>query len=459
MKNIKLVLAFVFIITLVNCEIFNNPVDPMARDYVGYPVTNETLVEYSIGNLGPAGGYIFYDDEADGVDDIPSFRFLEVAPSDISSLMEVWGTYENTVIGADGTAIGTGAQNTIDIIAGDISNENAAHACADYSTEYNGTTYDDWFLPSKDELNLIYYNLKINDIVGFANEGYWSSSENMGLEAWLQDFNNGDQYTYEKFRNRRVRPVRAFNNLSIEQFTITFNKNDGISGVAPESITQNFLDEVTIPAKGSLASGGLYFKGWDTQADGTGVRFFEGDKIILKSDLELYAIFGMFVVGDRGPSGGYIFYDDESDGVDNISEFRFLEVASNDIVGVPWGTTGSSVLGADGTAIGTGAQNTLDIIAGDVSTTNAAHACADYYVEYNDTTYDDWFLPSKDELNVLFDNLKTNSFVGFQNCYYWSSSESSPYSAWVQSGDYAQTIYKHLVTSTDFAYVRPVRAF
>ncbi len=35
-------------------------------------------------DIGPAGGWVFYDDEADGVDDIAGFRYLEAAPSDIS---------------------------------------------------------------------------------------------------------------------------------------------------------------------------------------------------------------------------------------------------------------------------------------------------------------------------------------------------------------------------------------
>lgn len=164
-------------------------------------------IDYAVGDIGPTGGYIFYVDSSGSYD---GWRYLEVAPEDISE-MKLWGTYDISVSGADGTAVGTGAQNTLDIIAGDYSTTNAAHACADYSLTVDDTMYDDWFLPSKDELDFMYVNLKLNGLGGFQSSFYCSSSEFNSYKAWIQDFSSGLQYTpYLELNYFYVRPVRAF---------------------------------------------------------------------------------------------------------------------------------------------------------------------------------------------------------------------------------------------------------
>jgi hypothetical protein len=100
-------------------------------------------------------------------------------------------------------AIGTGAQNTIDIEAGCTTPATAPDICANLTL--NG--YSDWFLPSKDELNQMYINKAVIGVVGTGT--YWSSSEYSGTNAQLQDFGNGDQINANKSQNFRVRAVRA----------------------------------------------------------------------------------------------------------------------------------------------------------------------------------------------------------------------------------------------------------
>ena len=107
------------------------------------------------------------------------------------------------------TEIGTGEKNTETIASKSTSvKNNAAQACLDYSV--NG--YDDWFLPSKDELNLMYTNLHLKKLGGFANGFYWSSSEYIKdpNSIWAQSYNNGSQYFNGRSTSRRVRPIRAF---------------------------------------------------------------------------------------------------------------------------------------------------------------------------------------------------------------------------------------------------------
>jgi hypothetical protein len=101
---------------------------------------------------------------------------------------------------------------------------------AELAAGYSHNTFDDWFLPSKDELNALCKwafgdttyavcnngvsgGLSLTGVGGFATDFYWSSSEYDDDFAWFQDFYSGVQsfnfkgYYYITFY---VRPVRAF---------------------------------------------------------------------------------------------------------------------------------------------------------------------------------------------------------------------------------------------------------
>ena len=176
---------------------------------------------YALHDIGPAGGYIFYDKGIYSKTDFPivkaapdptpvtppsdTWRYLEAAPSDQSPNLE-WGCMGSSISGADGTTVGTGAQNTIDIEAGCTTPGTAADLCANLSLG----GYSDWFLPSKDELNLMYQNLKLYGVGSFIDTDYWSSSENDAGTALSQDFFDGTQYIDNKDYVYRVRAVRAF---------------------------------------------------------------------------------------------------------------------------------------------------------------------------------------------------------------------------------------------------------
>jgi hypothetical protein len=91
-----------------------------------------------------------------------------------------------------------------DIEVGCTTPGTAADICANLTI----AGYNDWFLPSKDELNQMYLNKAA--IGGFANDGYWSSTEVGFYDAWLQSFGDGYQNFSYKFDNFFVRAVRAF---------------------------------------------------------------------------------------------------------------------------------------------------------------------------------------------------------------------------------------------------------
>ena len=161
-----------------------------------------TTNPHSLGDTGPAGGWVFYDkgSYSDG------WRYLEAAPSDQSTGIQ-WYNGSNVDTGAIGSAIGTGQANTTAIVAKQGAGSYAAQLCNDLTVG----GYSDWFLPSKDELNQMYLNLKKQGVGGFASDYYWNSLEYTTDSAWDQYFGNGQQYYGNpKSIADRVRAARAF---------------------------------------------------------------------------------------------------------------------------------------------------------------------------------------------------------------------------------------------------------
>jgi DUF1680 family protein len=165
--------------------------------------------EYAIGDTGPAGGLIFYENPNYAAD---GWRYLEAAPFDQSAGAR-WGCFRKSIAGARGTAVGTGKQNTLDMLAACPETGAAADLCANFS--FNGI--HGWFLPSRDELALMYRNLKAKGAGDFRDGGvadnftYWTSSQQTADMAAHIDFADlGRQHGDDKDFPRRVRAIRAF---------------------------------------------------------------------------------------------------------------------------------------------------------------------------------------------------------------------------------------------------------
>jgi len=142
-----------------------------------------------------------------------------------------------------------------------------------------------------------------------------------------------------------------------------------------------------------------------------------------------------FALRDTGPAGGVIFYDkgNYSDG------WQYLEAApaSTEWTERTWGSNGTFI-GGTKEDIGTGKSNTTIIVAwlnrqGEAG--KAAQVCDALVVENNGVKYSDWFLPSKVELNLMYENLCRENVGSFADYYYWSSSEGDAESAWLQNFD------------------------
>jgi alpha-tubulin suppressor-like RCC1 family protein len=197
---------------------------------VGFSCANGGLC--SIGDTGPGGGVVFYDagsNQSWG-------RYLEFAPS-TSQVSRTWSTGANqqiTVTGADGTAIGTGLENTALIAA--QSGNLAASSAASYAASYSNNNKSDWFVPSKAELNeLCKYARNTGQAAGsstrcsggsaptlrgFTADWHWSSSQSGNNGALDQNFYDGDQGGDGKDWTGIVRPVRAITPLTDCQLAI-----------------------------------------------------------------------------------------------------------------------------------------------------------------------------------------------------------------------------------------------
>ena len=177
-------------------------------------IINET---YAIGDF-TAGGVVFYiaspPVDLDGDGDLDNG--LVAAVTDQSAGIQ-WYNGAYIVTGATGTAIGTGASNTNAIIAAQGATETAY--AAGLARAYRGGGFNNWFLPSKDELNAMYLNRAAINLTASANGGvdlaliyYWSSTEVDYFNAWKQYFSNGNQFNTNKsnYAYNSVRAVRAF---------------------------------------------------------------------------------------------------------------------------------------------------------------------------------------------------------------------------------------------------------
>lgn len=164
---------------------------------------------YKPGDVGPAGGIVFYDKGSfsDG------WRWLEAAAQDAPAGLAWYNGIHLDISGAKAKGPGSGRANTRAVVVAQGPGSYAAQYCE--QLELGG--FDDWFLPSKDELDLLYRSLKSagsGKAGNLAGKLYWSSSQysNYGssYDAWRQDFGSGEPSFGNAKEALAVRAVRAF---------------------------------------------------------------------------------------------------------------------------------------------------------------------------------------------------------------------------------------------------------
>lgn len=144
------------------------------------------------------GGIVFYVDAT-------GLHGLIAAPSDQSN-SKTWLNSLVMATNATDAAVGKGKANTTLIISAYGAGSYAASVC----DELTLGGFSDWFLPSKDELVLMYTNLHAKSLGSFAFARYWSSTEVNVDDALCVEFDSGKVSQTNKISAISVRAVRAF---------------------------------------------------------------------------------------------------------------------------------------------------------------------------------------------------------------------------------------------------------
>jgi hypothetical protein len=334
--------------------------------------------------------------------------------------------------------IGWGRENTIAIVLQNGEGKYAAKFVDDYSA--NGKS--DWFLPSRDELDVVYNASVTVGAPKVLPMPYWTSSENSAKYAWYQLFQDGTQFTDEN----KVGQSNGNKQLRKSQVHI---------GSSFPSLPFHLVAMRSFPA-------------------GVGVKPTASTTSLTGSSCTNE---GPCAVGDTGPAGGIVFYDAGP----RSSGDRYFEVGpvETEVAGIPWkpltfndkqtplyiGTASASakVQRVLAKAFGMGEANTSKIV--------QRYRGGNYPARYASTLvfggYNDWYLPSKEELRLVYRTLGTATprLGNLGKSFYWTSSEYDLNNAWTVNFKDGQEFDREKWRVPDAAIgmkairTRPIRSF
>lgn len=197
--------------------------DIQANESKGISDSASTL-PFRLRDEGPGGGLIFYVDLSAPF----GFKYLQAAPLEwkgYSNPTSPWATateapgltinYSEIFVNTTDT-IFSGEENTMKMVEAHPNPPNfpfAANRC--YSLIFNG--FDDWFLPSIEQLKGMYDNLhnvspSLGDFDETTTSKYWSSVQVSDRDTYAKtlDFDNKAVAETHKSNAHTVRPIRAF---------------------------------------------------------------------------------------------------------------------------------------------------------------------------------------------------------------------------------------------------------
>ena len=393
-----------------------------------------------VGDVGPGGGIVFYD-----AGSMQWWgRFLEAKPD--RAITTSWGAetsvyIEGYIEGNGGLTIAQQRQRAKQIGMGKINTSLMVNKLLPPNLQSAG-----WFVPSKDELNALFDSWKINRLRRTFSAGpMWTSTEASNSFAWYQLFQDGTQFTDAN----GIIPLK------------TGNKSDTASQV---HVGSNFASSPfrVIPMRAFPASTGVV-----------------PTPVVVPTVARLNNACTQSAtscsIGDVGPGGGIVFYDAGK----TLPWGRYLEIApaSCEGVGLPWRVGKARVYTNWETAakqrlvakqVGMGKANTKVI----TQSFGTGSYAAQFAQDSTCNSKDDWFLPSKDELDLAYNNVaqnrdggKDSPLGGLNKGYYWTSTDYNNTSAWTQyfmdgqQFDRVQTLAANIQPPSNPFRVRPIRSF
>ena len=257
----------------------------------------------------------------------------------------------------------------------------------------------------------------VDTIIATVSVGWW----NVNVKAYYPEKDtlyaegNGDvDVKANQYNTVSVQMIKAFD----DTYTVTF---DSMGGSVVSQITGVVSGElISEPANPTTTGYDSKFLGW--LQDGSVFDF----STPITGDITLTADWGHYTIGETGPGGGIIFNVDPSgfplQGQTPGYTAHYLEAAPSSALSFtddgmrlfepfpifpPLNTVPLLILESD---IGTGKRNTERLIAwavtneNDITSSPAANYCVNFSI-YGYENVNDWFLPSIDELSLIYDNL------------------------------------------------------
>jgi TolB-like protein len=168
---------------------------------------------YNIGDTGPAGGIVFYDKGNNS----GGWRYLEIAPVETERTAPIYLTDRNGVVG--NRRVGEGKENTRKFVVQFQREGGGINSAAWLCNELTVNGFDDWYLPSLDEVLYIYNNLYLRGLADLKPDRYWTSFVGYANDIWERifyvDFADGSEKNFDMIWNLpaarcQVRAVRQF---------------------------------------------------------------------------------------------------------------------------------------------------------------------------------------------------------------------------------------------------------
>lgn len=120
----------------------------------------------------------------------------------------------------------------------------------------------------------------------FTKEGYTFNGWNTQADGKGVSFPNRGSISHTMWTNADLTEITLYAQWKVKDYSITYNANGGSGSMEP---TEGTGGSTVMIKYNIFIKVGKEFNGWNTEADGSGTSYTEGQNITLNSDMTLYA--------------------------------------------------------------------------------------------------------------------------------------------------------------------------